>query len=280
MVFRKITRRRFIDWLIRGGLCAAFGYPVAVEPNWLVVKQVEVPITGMPPALDGLRIGFISDFHRGRFVTEGDIHRAAKHLLRQKPDLILLGGDFVDDKAEYIHSCLSVLSQLESPLGVYAVLGNHDYWTDPNLIGSSIQQSAILLLKNQSMKLKWNGQHFYLVGLDDVWEGRPNRRAAFKGVPHEAMKVLLVHEPDYAEIIKKLPLWLPLQLSGHSHGGQVVIPFWGPPILPYLGQKYPAGLQQVSGRDRWVYTTRGVGHLLPVRFNCKPEVALLILRKA
>jgi len=275
---QKMTRRKFFDWLIRGGICTALGYTIVVEPNWFAVEKVDVPIKGLPADLDGLRIGFISDFHRGRFVTEGDISRAARYLQRQSPDLILLGGDFVDNKADYIHSCLKVLSQLKSPLGICAVLGNHDYWTDPDLIRASIQQTRIRLLDNESVKLKWKREQFYLVGLDDAWEGRPNLRAAFQGVPDKAVKILLVHEPDYAETLKRLPLWLPLQLSGHSHGGQVVIPFWGAPILPYLARKYPSGLQKVTGRNRLVYTTRGVGHLLPVRFNCTPEVTLLILR--
>lgn len=253
---------------------------MVVEPNWLALEQVEVPIRGLPAGLDGLRIGFISDFHRGRYVTEGDISRAAKYLQRQKPDLILLGGDFVEVEAENVHSCVKVLSQLKSPLGTYAVLGNHDYWTNSDIICASIQQSRIRLLINETLKLKWRSEHFYLVGLDDVWEGRPDPRTALRNVSPKAMKILLVHEPDYAEMIKKLPSWLPLQLSGHSHGGQVIIPFLGPPILPYLGQRYPAGLQRLSGSDRWIYTTRGIGNLVPIRFNCKPEVTILTLRKA
>lgn len=275
---KQMTRRKFFKWLIRGGICTALGYTVVVEPNWLSVEKVDVPIKGLPADLDGLRIGFVSDFHRGRFVTEGDISKAARYLQKQNPDLILLGGDFVDSQADHIHSCVDVLSQLESPLGTYAVLGNHDYWTDPEVIRKSFKRTQIRLLENESLKLEWQRVRFYIVGLDDAWEGRPNARVALHGVPDESMKILLVHEPDYADALKRLNLWLPLQLSGHSHGGQVVIPFWGAPILPYMASKYPVGLQRVTGRNRWVYTTRGVGHLLPVRFNCPPEVTLLILR--
>jgi predicted MPP superfamily phosphohydrolase len=277
---RNVTRRKFIDWMIRGGICAGLGYAVVLEPNWSALERIDVPIPGLPKGLNGLRLGFMADFHRGRFVTEGDISRAVGRLQRQKPDLFLLGGDFVENKADYIHSCLKVLSKLEAPLGTYAVFGNHDYWADADIIRSAIDRTRVRLLDNESLKLKWHGEYFYLLGLDDAWEGWPNMKAALKGVDSDAMKILLVHEPDYADRIKNMPTWLPLQVSGHSHGGQVVLPFWGPPVLPYLGKKYPAGLQQVSGRDRWVYTTRGVGHLLPVRFNCKPEVTLLTLRKA
>ena len=227
-----ITRRRFIDWMIRGGICAGLGYPIALEPNWFALEQIDVPIPGLPTGLNGLRIGFMADFHRGRFVTEGDISRAAGHLQPQKPDLFLLGGDFVENKADYIHSCLKVLSKLEAPLGTYAVLGNHDYWSDADIIRAAIGQTRIRLLDNESVRLKWKGANFYLLGLDDAWEGRPNMKAALRGVAPEAMKILLVHEPDYADRIKKMPVWLPVQVSGHSHGGQVVLPFWGPPILP------------------------------------------------
>ncbi len=103
---QKLTRRKFFDWLVRGGICTALGYTIAVEPNWFAVEKVEVPIKGLPADLDGLRIGFVSDFHRGRFVTEGDILRAARYLQRQSPDLILLGGDFVDNKKS-ITPCLT-----------------------------------------------------------------------------------------------------------------------------------------------------------------------------
>jgi len=276
----KISRRRFFDYLLRIGICAGFGYPIVIEPNWLAIERVDVPISDLPIDLDGLKIGFIADLHRGRFVTEGDISRAAHVLQTLSPDIILLGGDFVKGKAKYIDSCAKILSKLKAPLGVYAVLGNHEYWTDPTLITSSLQKQKIKVLINESVKLTWQGSHFYLVGLDDAWEGEPQPRKALKGTSDDIVKILLVHEPDYADRIKNVDSWIPLQLSGHSHGGQVSLPFTGPLYYPYLAEKYPMGLNRVSGLDRWVYTTRGIGITVPLRFNCRPEISILTLRSA
>jgi hypothetical protein len=275
----KITRRAFFNWFVRGGVCTALGYPILIEPNWLVLEKVDVSIPGLPQKLDGLRIGLLADFHRGLYITESDIKAAIRLLQKQRPDLILLGGDFVEGKADYIQSCAPLLSKLDAPLGTYAVLGNHDYWTDSMVVSSGLKQFHIKVLKNESVELRWNGNKFFLVGLDCAWGGRPNLRKAIKDIPDDEMKILLVHEPDYADKIKNLPIWLPLQLSGHSHGGQVIIPFFGPPYLPYMGKKYPMGLQRISGTNRWVYTTRGIGNVVPVRFNCRPEVTLLTLKQ-
>ena len=276
----KISRRRFFDYLLRIGICVGFGYPIVIEPNWLAIEHVDVPISDLPIDLDGLKIGFIADLHRGRFVTEGDISKAVHVLQNLSPDIILLGGDFVKGKAKYIDSCAENLSKLKAPLGVYAVLGNHEYWTNPTLITSSLQKQKIKVLINESVKLTWQGSHFYLVGLDDAWEGEPQPRKALKGTSDDIVKILLVHEPDYADRIKNVDSWIPLQLSGHSHGGQVSLPFTGPLYYPYLAEKYPMGLNRVSGLDRWVYTTRGIGITVPLRFNCRPEISILTLRSA
>lgn len=275
---KMITRRRFFDYLLKAGICACFGYPIGIEPNWLTVEHVEVPVRDLPFGLKGIKIGFIADLHKGAFVADSDIKKATRVLQQLTPDIILLGGDFVKGKSKYIHSCSKILSKLKAPLGVYAVLGNHDYWTDANTIISSLQDNHIRVLVNESIKLKWKETTFYLVGLDDAWEGHPRLRSMLKTIPREALKILLVHEPDYADRIKSVDTFIPLQLSGHSHGGQVSLPFSGPLYYPYLAEKYPMGLNRVKGSDRWVYTTRGIGVTVPVRFNCRPEVTLLRLK--
>jgi len=279
MVAAKITRRTFFDWFIRGGVCTAFGYPILIEPNWPVVEKVDVPITGLSQRLDGLKIGLLADFHRGHYVTDGDINSVVELLQKENPDLILLAGDYVEGDAKYIHSVAPILSKLKAPLGTYAVLGNHDYWTDPIVVRTALQEFNIAVLLNESIEIQSNGESLFIVGLDDILDGKPDHRKAFRGVPEKALKILLVHEPDYADFIQGFNSWIPLQLSGHSHGGQVILPFIGAPILPHMGKSYPMGLKRVNGTDRWVYTTRGVGNILPIRFNCKPEVTLLTLRQ-
>jgi predicted MPP superfamily phosphohydrolase len=116
-----------------------------------------------------------------------------------------------------------------------------------------------------------------VAGIDSSFGGRPDIKSAIKDTPNDAMKILLIHEPDFADNIKNHKTWIPLQLSGHSHGGQIRLPIIGAPVLPPFGKKYPMGLQYVSGTDRIAYTSKGVGVTLPVRFNCRPEVTILTL---
>ena len=275
-----LSRRSFIDLMIRGSVVAGFGYPIVIEPNMPKVEHVSIPIPNLPPTLQGLKIGFLADIHKGLFVSKSDIRVAIRLLMKQKPDIICLGGDFVQGKAENIHPCAKTLSTLEAPLGIYAVLGNHDCWTDANTIVASLAENGITTLRNDAVKLLFNDERFYLVGIDDVWNGQPNIYHGLQGVPKEAMKILLVHEPDYADHIRRIDSFIPLQISGHSHGGQVVIPFKGAPYLPYLAREYPMGLQKVKDANRWVYTTRGIGVTLPLRFNCRPEISILTLMTA
>lgn len=275
-----LSRRKFLERFFKAGLCSALGYPLVVEPNWIALEQVQVPVADLSAELNGLRIGLLTDFHRGIYVTESDIQKAVRLLQQEVPDIVLLAGDFVEGSARYAESCAAVLSQLRPTLGTFAVLGNHDYWTDAAQVRLALQKFNITVLINQTVELNWNKSRFYLIGLDDVWMGSPDIVKALKGVPDNELKILLVHEPDYADEIRKLPVRLPLQLSGHSHGGQVIFPLMGPPYLPYLGQVYPAGLRQVNGSNRLVYTSRGLGLTLPFRFNCRPEVTVLTLRHA
>lgn len=276
----KISRRRFLNYSMKIGLCAGIGYPIAIEPNWLKVERVEVPIADLPVGLNGLTIGFISDLHRGRFFSENDIRKASNVLQSLGPDLIMLGGDFIKGKVEYIDSCAQILSELRAPLGVYAILGNHEYWTNPDIAKSSLIEHGIKVLMNESVEVEWQNAHLYLVGLDDAWEGRPDIRGALEKTSSDFLKILLVHEPDFADTVKKVDDWIPLQLSGHSHGGQFQIPFIGALYYPHLAKKYPVGLNRVSGTDRWVYTTRGVGGTVPFRLNCRPEISFLTLKTA
>ncbi len=279
MTVLNFARRDFIKWFVRGSVLSALGYPILIEPNWPILEKIDVPIDGLSQDLDNLTIGLMADFHRGRYTSDSDIHSAVELLQKENPDLILLAGDFVEGKAEYIHSVASILSKLVAPLGIFAVLGNHDYWTDSKLIRKVLEKFNIQVLINRAIELQLNNDSFHVVGLDDAWEGQPDYQIALKDIPEKEMKILMVHEPDYADFITCDNHWIPLQLSGHSHGGQVVIPFFGAPALPYMGKKYPFGLNKINNSGRYVYTTRGVGDVVPVRFNCRPEVTLLKLKR-
>lgn len=253
------------------------GWITRVEPNRLVVEQVSVTLRRLPAQLDGLRVAQLSDLHISQYSSQARIASAAALAMRLAPDLIVLTGDFIWRQATaHAPDLIEPLRTLAAPLGVYAVLGNHDHWEGPELVSSVLAQAGVTLLRNQAAQLAADAP-LWVVGVDDVWERKHDLRGALAGLPDADCKLLLVHEPDYAD--RAAESSVDLQLSGHSHGGQINLPFFGRPVLPYLGQKYPAGLYQVDKLA--LYTNRGIGVIAPpVRFNCPPEVTLLTLHAA
>jgi predicted MPP superfamily phosphohydrolase len=157
------------------------------------------------------------------------------------------------------------------------VLGNHDVATDPNRVINSLRAAGIELLGNRSVPIEGSGARFWLAGVDDVMEKRSDLHAALHDVPASESVILLAHEPDFADYVVRFPV--DLQLSGHSHGGQVRIPFVRPLWLPPLAKKYIWGLYKIGGLT--LYTNPGLGTVgIPVRMNCPPEITLLTLRRA
>lgn len=275
-----MDRRNFLKLAATGaaaGLGAAAlgaGWATLIEPNWPVVEQIGVTLPRLPARLEGLRVAQLSDLHISSYTTAGDIERAAALAMRQSPDVIVLTGDFIWREVwQYAEELVEPLRTLRAPLGVYAVLGNHDHWEDAALATRVLAEAGVTLLLNQAVRLETDAP-LWLAGLDDVWERKHDMAAALAGAPDDECKLLLVHEPDYADEAARYPV--DLQLSGHSHGGQINLPGYGRPVLPYLGRKYPAGLYQVGPLA--LYTNRGIGVIAPpVRFNCPPEVTLLTL---
>ncbi|MGB9890655.1 MAG: metallophosphoesterase [Anaerolineae bacterium] len=273
-----MERRRFLR-LACGGLvavsaaCAAGpAWALLLEPSWLILERVRVRPKNLAPSLRGLRIAFLSDLHRGPHVDPSHIRRAVRMAREAAPHLVLLGGDFVSQSAAYADSCAQELASLQAPLGVYACLGNHDYWTNPDVITEALSRVGIRVFRNAGWEV---ADRLWVAAVDDVWEGRPSLETALRGMPTDAQAILLAHEPDYADVVAA-DRRVMLMLSGHTHGGQVRLPLLGPPVLPYLGQRYPAGLYTLG--EMTLYVSRGVGLIAPpVRFNCRPEVTLLIL---
>ncbi len=285
-----LSRRTFLRALIgvssvaaAAGLAAeAFG-----EPNQIRVRRLSVPLPALPAALDGLTIGQLSDLHRGPYVSEEHIRRAAEIVMSLQPDVIVLTGDFVSVSARYAASCMDALAPLRARHGLFAVLGNHDYWTgEVGIVQQAVERRGVDVLVNRSARLRRGGTDWWISGVDDVWSGRPDLDATLLRVPDEDFRILLCHEPDFADTASRAGI--PLQLSGHTHGGQVIVPGVGPIVLPPYGEKYPIGLRRVQGSGTLVYTNVGVGLIawelgpmaLAVRWNCPPEVTLLTLRRA
>lgn len=252
-----------------------YGYTFHLEPEWLSLERLEVPIAGLPPAFHRLRLVCLSDFHLDPFTQLDFIQRAVERANQLEPDLVCLLGDYVFTRAESIHALAPVLGRLTAKQGVYAILGNHDLWTDAEIVRSGLERQGIPVLVNQSITLDLGGDDIVLAGLDDGWSGHPDLQQALEETPHSAPVILMLHEPDFADQVAGADR-VRLQLSGHSHGGQVRLPFLGAPFLPDYARKYDQGLYRVEGM--WLYVTRGVGVIGPPgRFNCRPEITEITL---
>jgi hypothetical protein len=282
-----LSRRDFLKLLkaatIELSLLAAGGggYGFWIEPNWLRVEEVNLKLRRLAPVFHGLSIAQISDIHMGGWMNTERLQRVADLVIDQRPDLFLLTGDFLtghtfDGTSEqHLQELITVLSPLAKSIPCYAVLGNHDYWTNAGAVREMLRSCGITDLTNSVFPFTRENERLYLCGVDDVWEGEVRLDQVIDNLADGAPAILLAHEPDFADVSSKSGR-IDLQVSGHSHGGQVVVPFYGPLVLPYLGQKYPSGLYQVG--EMYQYTNRGVGMLdPPVRFNCAPEVTLFTL---
>jgi predicted MPP superfamily phosphohydrolase len=281
---RKITRRSFLRRTLVAGLglglagAGCGSYARLLEPRWFDVEEITVPLARLPRSLDGLTIAQLSDLHLGPYLGASELAHAVEMVRQLHPQLVVISGDFVSRRSEWHRpEVLEPLTTLQPPLGSYAVLGNHDHWTDPAWVAQTVQQMGISVLSNAAQRLSDSQHGLWLVGVDDIWVGADDLDLALAGVPEDACTLLLVHEPDFAD--KAARYSIDLQLSGHSHGGQVRLPLLGAPLLPLWGRNYPIGLQRAG--DTWVYTNRGLGVIEPpLRFNCRPEVSLLTLRKS
>lgn len=257
-------------------------YAMEFEPGWLEVSQVELRLTGLPKAFDGFRVLHLSDIHIGGWMNRERLAHVVEVALMQAPDLVLATGDYVighfwtpalDLAALDFIDVMKPLTQAQPVIGV---LGNHDHWTDAARTRDMLKQAGVLELQNDVRRISRNNENLYIAGLDDISEGKHRLEEVEAKLPYDAPAILLAHEPDYAEQTSLTGRFL-LQLSGHSHGGQVVVPFYGPPVLPRWGRRYPAGLYQLG--DMLLYTSRGVGMTSPfVRINCRPEIAVFTLR--
>lgn len=224
-----------------------------------------------------LRIGFVTDMHIGPAFRAADAERALRLIATVEPDLFLLGGDYVCESPRYLKEAAAVLSAFvtQARFGALAVLGNHDYSNDAPRLSALFERNGIRVLRNEAACIPSGRDPLWVVGIDDAVLGRPNLSSAFAPVPSGSKSLVVWHQPDWAE--QSASRGATLQLSGHSHGGQVRLPFIGPVAAPVGGRRFVAGRNLVDGMT--VYTSRGVGvYRPPVRFRCPPEVTLVTLR--
>ena len=232
-----------------------------------------VVLPDLPDSVNGLRIAHLTDLHRSRMTHDRVLRHAVSLANAGRPDLVVITGDFVTNSAGDIEPCVRILSALRSRLGVYAILGNHDYATDAHAIEHALGRHNIHLLKNRHETLP-NGLR--LVGLDDDLTGRTDVVRAFEGVDKEDFALTLIHNPGIADLISDRNC---LVLAGHTHGGQMRVPLVTAWAVRRIGAKhYRSGWYQV-GRAR-LYVNRGLGRVgIPVRFLSRPELAMFTLLK-
>jgi uncharacterized protein len=275
------TRRRFL--LASSALAAAGALDtLLVEPRNLVAERITIQLNRLPEVFSGFRIAQISDIHFGPYMSKSGVEHAVELARTFQPDLLVLTGDFVShplgkpngkEGAAFAEPCADALKTLAN-VPMVAVLGNHDHWNDPMIVESAFRERGIKVLRNAAFPLERGQDRVWIAGADDVLARAVDMPQTLRNVPSSEATILLVHEPDYADVASRFPI--DLQLSGHSHGGQVRIPGLGPPILPIMGEKYSVGLNRVGHLQ--VYTNRGLGVINPpVRFWCPPEVTFVTL---
>ena len=258
-------------------LAGLYTYARLIEVQQVEVRALELPLPRLPNVFDGYRLIHISDLHLDSWLGCERLRQIVSHINALQPHLIAITGDFVHrELASFFLEYAQILRELRAQDGVFAVLGNHDHKAGAPGVRKLIQHGGLTDLSNRSIAL-WRGpDHLHIAGLDDVLWRQHDLSAALRQIPSSAAAILLVHEPDFADTTARTGR-IDLQLSGHSHGGQVVLPLIGPPKLPALGQRYPAGLYRIESMA--LYTNRGLGVIRPaVRFNCRPEITALTLR--
>lgn len=271
-----INRRKFIKYSGLVGAAGLFGYPLFIERYIILTNYYRIKVPNLPQEFSGFRIVHLTDLHYGFLVPLAIIRNVVQRVNRLDRDLIVCTGDYVHEKGgtTQIDAVWPLLSRLSAPFGVFSVLGNHDHWADT-------ERSLYWLDKtNQNLRhkvtaLEKKGKRLWIAGAGDLWEDHRNLDRILSEIPDSECRIVLAHNPDTAD--SEFSGRVDLMISGHTHGGQVNIPFIGPPILSVRNKNYTSGIK-TSTRGMGVFISRGIGWAIyPVRLNCPPEIAVLEL---
>lgn len=291
---RKLTRRGFLRAGVRGGIAvgtlgvSSVAYGAGVEIDWVEVVSLEVAMPRLPRAFDGFRIAQISDIHIEGGGMRHHFPAIARLTSAQNADAIVLTGDYTTFPDIWQEEPLvQGFKELRAPSGVFAVLGNHDQWGPPAgfpqgapggaaLARAALSRAGARELCNDCFAIERSGERLWICGLDDWSMGHSDFAALQNRLPAQSCAVLLVHEPDFADAAAESGRF-DLMLAGHSHGGQIALPFFGPIHLPGGARQYPRGRYQVGAMTH--YTNRGIGVVdLPIRFCARPEITVFTLK--
>ena len=272
-----MNRRIFLKSVVAAaipGAAATASYGL-YEAGWAEVVRPVLAVPRLPSAFDGTTVAFLTDIHHGPFTSLDYVASVVRTTLTLRPDMIVLGGDYSLKDAKYIRPCLDLLAGLTAPLGVYAVLGNHDYWHGLDETREGLRSAKIDELTNRGVWFTRRGSRFRLAGVDDMWMGQVEMAEALGDARPDDTCVVVSHNPDVAEKLRDGRVGL--MLSGHTHGGQVVFPTGEAPFVPsHYGQKYLHGVCHAPATT--VYVSRGLGCTsVPVRFGSRPELTLVTL---
>jgi uncharacterized protein len=281
-----LVKHRWLGRALALSLLVALGlalYAVVIEPSRLLVNPSELEIPNWPAQLSGTKVALLSDLHIGSpFWDLARLHGLVERVNSTLPDIVLLAGDYsindiVGGSFVAIEPIAAELGRLRAPLGVVAVLGNHDWWNDGRRTRAALEANGIKVLDDEVLAVPVAGTQFYVLGIADLEVRRRSAKATLDLAPRGVPLLALVHEPD---IFAQMDSRASLTLAGHTHGGQVVLPVLGRAIVPSAyGQRYAAGHVVENGRHLFVTTGLGTS-ILPVRFRVPPEIALLTLRSA
>ncbi|MCR5261885.1 MAG: metallophosphoesterase [Candidatus Gastranaerophilales bacterium] len=268
---KKKEQKRFIKKRsIIAALLIALMWCFTIEPNVVVVNKYKVK----DESLKGIKIVMAGDFHVKPYQAKR-LDYVVEKINAQNPDVVLLVGDYVNMHSDYmsypIAKTAEKLSKIYARAGIYTVLGNHDYYKEGKKIKQALEEKGITVLENRCRKIDVGGKTFYIAGIEDLVTAFPNVDRALKFAKEPT--ILLSHQPDVFPYLNNDKIHL--TLSGHTHGGQVVIPFVGPLIVPSrFGTKYASGYFEEKGNKMIV--TKGIGtSIMPIRFNCMPEIVVI-----
>ena len=279
----KRKRRLITAAIVVAPFCFLALWAFVIEPARLIVHEKTIAMSAWPNSLDGLRIAALSDIHAGSpFIDEDKLRLVVERTNALKPDIIVLLGDYMVRDSWHStqmppEKIAEALKHLQAPLGVYVVLGNHDWWFDLTRVRAAFERSGMRIVDNDVVRLEKHGTAFWVVGIADAWSLTDDIAGTSRRIPAGEPAIALTHNPD---IIQRFPPTFLLTLAGHTHGGQVNLPYLGRRIVPSeFGQRYAAGHIQEDGKHMFV--TTGIGtSVFPVRFRVPPEIALLTVVSA
>jgi predicted MPP superfamily phosphohydrolase len=276
----RLSRRQFLGGLAATPLLAVSGvsaYARLVEPYSYWISETDIFIRNLPERFENFRLTQLTDIHHSRILGIDEIRRVVALAQETKPDMFVLTGDYTTSYRRFIEPCAEALGSLNAPEGVWAVLGNHDHYTDPELTTRALQRRHIAVLNNAHTTLQRGPDALQLSGIDDWTWNAVDWPGAFSGLKPDTPTILLSHQPTVLDLEQTQNV--SLILSGHTHGGQVRLPFVGAPARFATNDlKYDRGLFRRGGTQ--LYVSSGTGVIgLPVRLGVRPEIAVVRLKR-